>query len=192
MKKMNIEEILELEEMKQYLANQKIYTLPQRLAYRMGNIFHGKGKVGLVDTFGNVTYSLITGSILDYSAGLDLSGIMASRTSATGINTITGGLYGWWRENIFQVAKTNEESNKVKKWLTDLIAFNTFQVPIYALAVSLGSLFSEGRIDLEKVKDGAEHLAIISPLIGPTMGWYMDGFRKVFDIEPAAKGTYRK
>lgn len=192
MKKTNIEDILEQEETKQYLADHKIYTLPQRLVYQIGKVLNGKNKVGLVDTFGNVTYSIMTGTILDYSAGLNFSGIMVSRISATGINALTGGLYGWWREKLFQKTKINETSGRIKRGLIDLLAFNTFQVPIYATAVALGSLASEGKIDLEKVKDGAENLALISPLIGPTMGIYMDGFRKIFGIEPAAKGAYRK
>lgn len=192
MKTVNIEEILEQEAMKQYLTEQKIYTLPQRWAYRVGKVFSGKGKVALVDIWGNITYSLFTGTLLDYSAGLSIGGILASRTSATGINALTGGVYGWWREKVFQVTKTNENSSKIKNGLTDLIAFNTFQVPVYAAAVSLGSLASEGEVDLEKVKEGAKNLVMISPLIGPTLGMYMDWVRKRWGIEPAAKGTYQK
>ena len=147
-------------------------------------------KVATVDIGGNVTYGLIVGTLLDYSAGLNLAGIVASRTYATMMNTVVGGPYGWWREKAFQVTKTNEEHSKPRKTLVDLLAFNTFQIPLYATALSIGSLISEGSIDAEKVRDGATNLAIISPLIGPTMGWYLDGFRKLFGVKSAAQGAY--
>lgn len=149
-------------------------------------------KTALVDIGGNVTYSLIVGSVIDYFAGLNLTGIIASRTSATGINLVTGGPYGWWREKAYQATKTNEESGKVRKTLVDLLAFNTFQVPIYASVVAIGSLISEGKVDWEKVKDGSTYFMMISPLIGPTMGLYMDGFRKLFGVKSAAEGAYSK
>lgn len=149
-------------------------------------------KVAVVDTAGNITYSLIAGSILDYCAGLNLSGIVASRASATAINSVTGGPYGYWREKVFKTTRTNEKSGKIRKTLVDLLAFNTFQVPIYATAVAIGSLVSEGKIDMEKVQNGALYLATISPFIGPTLGWYMDGCRKIFGVKSAAEGAYKK
>jgi len=144
-------------------------------------------KTLLVDTLGNVTYSLITGSALDISAGLDFLGIVISRSSATAINSATGGAYGWWREKAYQLTNTNSETGKLRKTLVDLLAFNAFQVPVYATSVAIGSLFSDGQVDWEKVKDGSLYLTTISPLIGPTMGWYMDWFRKRFGIKSAAE-----
>ncbi len=44
---------------------------------------------GIIDTIGNVSYSIIAGSVLDYLSGLNLKGIIASRASATIINTTT-------------------------------------------------------------------------------------------------------
>lgn len=148
-------------------------------------------KIVLVDTLGNITYSLIVGSMLDYSAGLRLKGIINSRVTATGINSVTGGPYGWWREKMFKWTNTQENSNKVRKYLVDLLAFNTFQIPVYATALSIGTLM-EGQYDLHKVVNGIKNLATISPLIGPTMGWYMDGFRSLFGIKSAAKGAYKQ
>jgi len=148
-------------------------------------------KIALVDTLGNVTYSIIVGSMLDYSAGLRLKGIISSRATATGINTITGGPYGWWREKMFKWTNTKSDSNKIRKYLVDLLAFNTFQIPVYATALSVGTLI-EGEYDFSKVANGIKNLAMISPLIGPTMGWYMDGFRRLFGIKSASKGAYKE
>ena len=144
-------------------------------------------KEKIVDTIGGVTYSLIVGSMLDYSSDLDIKGIIASRTSATGMTFLTSAPYGMWRNFVFKTAKTNDSSGNLRKTLTDLLAFNTFQAPIYATAVAIGSLVSEGRIDWEKVRVGSLHIAVISPLIAPTFGWYMDRIRKAFSIKSATE-----
>ena len=151
-----------------------------------------KSKTAVVDTFGSITYSILTGVPLDCSAGLSAYGVIVSRTSATGINAVTGGAYGWWREAIFNVTKTNKESRRVRKTAADLFAFNTFQVPIYATGIAIGSFVSEGTVDWDKVIDGVTYLATISPVIGPTMGWYMNWFRGLFGIKKAEEGTYGK
>ena len=66
-----------------------------------------KSKAFSIDTAANVSYSLAVGAALDYAAGLNLSGIIASRTSATGINILTGGVYGWLREKTYKITKSN-------------------------------------------------------------------------------------
>lgn len=149
-------------------------------------------KIASVDVAGNVCYSLIVGGALDYSAGLNLLGIIVSRISGTVTNAITGGPYGWWREKSFEITGTEEESSRARKTLADLLAFNTFQVPLYADMVAIGSYVSEGRVDMEKVENGAKYLATISPFIGPTMGYFIDAFRRVFGVKTAAQGAYRK
>ena len=181
-------------------------------------------KVALVDTGGNITYSLVVGAALDYFAGLNPLGILTARAYGTAMNSVTGGPYGYWREKWFNWTKTEEEDRsilkslkdvyseikdnqeswrklkepltilgrKARKTIVDLGAFNTFQVPLYGSAIAIGTLISEGRIDWEKVMKGSKNLAMISPLIGPTMGWYMDMFRGFFNIKSAAEGAYKK
>lgn len=152
---------------------------------------HSFKKIALEDTLGNVTYSLIAGGALDYFVGLNFQGIIASRLSATGINLVTASPYGFWREKVFKLSKTNEKSTRIRKALTDLFAFNTFQVPVYATVISIGSFISEGKVNLEEVRDGSIYLATISPLIGPTSGWYMDKIRKLVGVKSAVEGAYK-
>ncbi|MEK6927329.1 MAG: L-alanine exporter AlaE [Nanoarchaeota archaeon] len=144
-----------------------------------------KGKESLVDTLGNITYPLIVGGIIDYASGLRGFGILASRSYATLINVPAGAPYGKWRNLIFKVTKTTDESSRIRQSLTDLLAFNSFQVPLYSTVIAVGSLISEGSINWEKVKHGAEYLAITSPVIAPTMGLYMDWLRKTFKLKSA-------
>jgi len=106
-------------------------------------------KESLVDTAANISYSLAAGAVLDYCSGLRGWGIVTSRASATVMNSLTGAPYGKWRNIIFRSINTTEESSKFKKTLTDLLAFNTFQVPLYGIAIAIGSLVSEGEINFE-------------------------------------------
>ncbi|MBS3071550.1 L-alanine exporter AlaE [Candidatus Pacearchaeota archaeon] len=146
-------------------------------------------KESLVDTLGVVSYSLIVGAVTDYSAGLRGIGVLASRLYGTAINLPTGAPYGKWRNFIYKKTKTTNESSKLRKSLVELAAFNTFQVPLYVTVIGVGSLVSnlisseEFKIDFDKVIKGAEHLAIISPLIGPTLGLYTEGLRKLFGLK---------
>ena len=149
-------------------------------------------KESLVDTAGLLTYSLIAGALTDYASGLRGVGILASRAYGTGINIPTAAPYGKWRNFLYEKTKTTDKSSKFKKYLTELLAFDTFQVPLYATVLSVGSLaynLSKGefKIDFDKVERGTEILTAISPLVGPVMGLYMEGFRKLFKLDSAPK-----
>ena len=146
----------------------------------------------LVDTLGNVTFSLIASAITDYSSGLRGMGILASRSYGTAINIPTGGPYGKWRNYVYRNFKTTDRSTKIKKGLTEFVAFNSFQTPLYTTVLTVGSLFSnllkgELKVDYENVLTGTVILTTISPLVGPLMGLYMEGVRKIFGIKSAPK-----
>lgn len=165
----------------------------------LGNVLSGGDRArkytraGIADTLGNMTASIAIGAPLDYVSGLHSAmGIVASRASATGLNAVTGGPYGWWREQVYRATGTRKESGWFRKGIADLIAFNTFQVPIYGAAVAVGSLCSEGRVDLDKVGMGMKNLAMMSPLVAPTMGLIMSGFRKMFGVKSVSEGAYRR
>ena len=145
-------------------------------------------KEKIVDTFSSVTYSLIVGTCLDYSADLRGCGIVSSRATATGINAVTGAPYGMWRNFLYRATHTTEKSSsRIQKGLVVWLALTTFQLPIYCTAIAAGCLFSEGKVDWNKVQDGATYIATISPLIGPTLGWYQDFCRRRWELKSAAE-----
>ena len=148
-------------------------------------------RIAGADILGNVFSSLIIGVPLDYSAGLNLVGIISSRVFATPINIATGGPYGRWREKVFEFTKTDERNSWIRKKLVEIAAFNSFQIPIYATAVAIASAISEGAVDLEKVKEGVEYLAIASPIIGPVKGYFMNVSRRILGVRSAEEGAYK-
>lgn len=101
--------------------------------------------------------------------------------STVSLAQLTGSPYQAYPEIVDYIT----QNSKIQNSFTDLLAFNTFQVPLYASVVAVGSLISEGKVDWDKVKHGTEYLAMISPFIGPTLGWYIDGLRKVFRLRSA-------
>lgn len=148
-------------------------------------------KAAAVDIFSNITYTTVVGAFLDVLSGLSVSGIVAARVASCGTNAVTSAPYGWWTEKVYQYTKTNEGASFFRKRAVDLLAFNTFQIPVYATVLAVGTLVSEGEINIEKVKNGAENLFYASPFIGPTLGWYMTLCRRVFGLRTTAEGAYK-
>jgi len=151
-----------------------------------------KGKEGVADTLALVSYSLIAGATTDYASGLRGLGIVASRAYGTAINVPTGAAYGKWRNFLYRKTKTTDKSSKLRKGAVECLAFGTFQVPLYATVIAFGSLAShltqgEVKVDLDKIGKGAAILTCISPLIGPTMGLWSEGVRKLFDLKSAPR-----
>jgi len=149
-----------------------------------------RAKIMLVDIGGSLTYGFFAGGTLDICAGLNMKGIVISRAYNTVINIATGAPYGWWREQAYRLTNTLKQSHWLRKAGIDFLAYNTFHTPMYTAGVGLASLVSEGEIDLEKVKDGAQYCVMISPLISPTWGWFLDRCRKMFGIKSAAESPY--
>ncbi|MDO8480383.1 MAG: L-alanine exporter AlaE [Nanoarchaeota archaeon] len=153
-----------------------------------------KLKIGNVDRLANVTYSLFVGAAIDAASGASALEVLVSRASATGINAATGGWYGWWREKMCSYTGTTQESGPLRKGVSDLLAFCTFQIPLYALVRTtggaIGELTGKGELDVTEILSGMGLLAAFSPLIGPTLGIYTDTVRRLFGIKSAAEGAY--
>ena len=152
-------------------------------------------KEDIADTISTQSYPLVVGAAIDYWSGVRGLGLLASRGYAAGINLPTGAPYGKWRNFVYRTAGVKEDSFWVKKSCADLVAFNTFQVPLYATVTGIG-VFCSGDPTFEKVYhgavDGARHLAMLSPIIAPTMGLWMDFLRtKVFKTESASQKSQR-
>lgn len=147
----------------------------------------------VADTVGKITYSILVGVGLDYfQAGLRGWSIAAARTTATAINTVTGSPYAHWRERWYRFTKTTVESSKLRKSLVELAAFNTFETYVYGISAGIGSLISTGNLDVEKIAEGMSGLLYLSPIIGPTMGMWLNGTCRIFGVKAVAERVYQK
>ncbi len=165
--------------------------LVQQLAQKAASPL--KSRTTLADTIGKITYSIPVGLALDYfKSGLRGWGIVSSRAFATVVNLFTGYPYGKWREGWYRLTGTTEESSPLRKGLVELGAVNTFETYVYGTAICVGSLIQKGEINYWDVQSGMEGLMILSPFIGPTMGLWLDGTRRLFKVKPAAAGAYHQ
>ena len=143
-------------------------------------------KERIVDTAGNITYSLMTGIALDAAANQNIGEIAASRTQATIINAVTGAAYSWWRDYVYRKLGVTEYHGWEAKVIADVIAFPP-QLAIYASSAAVSTWLFEGEVNLEKVRDGTIYLAAISPALAPSLGFYLDKFRKTFGLKSASE-----
>jgi len=170
-----------------------------------------------VDTGSRVSYSIVVGALIDYfMGGLTGWGIVGSRATATGINSVTSGPYGWWQDKCYRALKTVPETRtykqvfdeknishylekekfqevvgysgrKGKQFLTDMLAFNTFEPIVYGIANCVGQLINTGDVDFHQVVEGMKGVVYISPFIAPTMRWTMQGARKFFGVKTSSE-----
>ncbi|VVB56578.1 L-alanine exporter AlaE [uncultured archaeon] len=79
-------------------------------------------KIFTADTMSNITFSIPTGIVLDLITGLNLAGIISSRTSGSLTNFFTGGAFGWWREFTYRWMKGlygtwKDLTRPVRRWI---------------------------------------------------------------------------
>jgi hypothetical protein len=147
----------------------------------------------LADTVSNVAYSLAVGIGLDTGmAHLEPEGVFTSRAFGTIVNSLTGAVYGRYRDLIYKATQTTPESSKAKKFMADMLSFNTAQTLIYAAAISVASLVESGSVDWEKVRNGVAGLMMLSPFISPTLGWTQNKTREYCGFPTAAEKAATK
>ena len=181
-----------------------------------------------VDTGSRVLYSIVVGAFIDYyKGGLDtIWKIAGARGSATAMNSVTSGPYGWWQDRWYSWLRTTPETRNAKdvflvdgindyltkeRWsvigsyskkkghqfVTDMIAFNTFEPVVYGIANLAGQAFGQltsqmlgtdyDPISIEQTIGGMKTLVYISPFIAPTMRMTMQGARKLFGVKTSAQ-----
>jgi len=134
----------------------------------------------------------ILGVIPDYLTGLNGIGMLISRAAALATNYTIGGFYGWWRERVFSMTNTDQENHFLRRWGTEMLCYETFQVPIYSAGVALGSFISDHEFDYRKVIAAGVIQVAASPVTSLVLGWGMDKSRKALDVEPVAWDGYDK
>jgi hypothetical protein len=142
-----------------------------------------------VDRFSSISYSIIAGVYVDSLVPLTPIECLISRGSSIPLNYFTGDYYGKWRDKVFARIKTTDKMSKprqvVTNIITDIIAFNTFQVPVYAAALALTQvphLFTHQEFDTRAIIRGMGYLALYSPFSAPTFGYFMNIHREFFGI----------
>ena len=132
-----------------------------------------------VDTVAMISFSTPIAMINEITvAGMGVIDSLKARGIATCVNLATARPYGKYRDWIFKKTKTDEKSGFFRKFFTDILAFATFQAPLYAGIISVSGADAEG------VAKGTATITALSGIIGRPYGAYMDWLREQCGITP--------
>lgn len=167
---------------------------------------HFNAKAFIADTLTMIVYSTPIAmcnemTIMDMSFYESFS----ARTGALPVNFLTSRPYGKYRNFLFEKFEITEKSNPIKKALTEVFAFGSFQAPLYALITGTTKVVSKAidyntslfnyetwnnsisNVDWSNVGTGVLTITLLSPIIGPTYGWVNDKVRKYFNVPVATE-----
>jgi hypothetical protein len=133
-----------------------------------------------VDTAAMVSFSTPIAMANEvFVADMDVTDSLKARGIATIVNAFTARPYGKYRDFIFKKLKTTKESGFWKKYFTDVLAFATFQAPLYAGILAVSGADPEG------VLAGSATITALSGFIGRPYGAYLDVLRKGCGLKPS-------
>jgi len=104
-------------------------------------------------------------------AGMDFMEWLMTRLSSSVINTLTGRLYGIWRDWFLTRLKVNEKSHFFRKYLCDTLAFVGFQLPLYWISMTISG------VELNEMIRASMPLVLIAGITGRPYGVWLDKFR---------------
>jgi len=186
------------------LVDNKIYTLPQRMAYRLGLGFLMKSKekkyletysnkrVAAVDTGAKLSLSLMLGFTVDLATGLSGMQMFWSRVYNGSMTIATASSYFWVQEKVSDVFRVKKESHWLHKYTADLVTGTIMEPTLYMVGIMLSSKLAGKEIDYNQVAEGGKNVMCIVPLIAPGFRIYTNMVRGLFGIPPTTQRAYGK
>lgn len=100
---------------------------------------HGRAYSYLVDTLATISFWTPVGMAQEIAvAGMTVSQSLKVRGISFGISLFAARPYGIYRNRVFKLLRTTEETGQVRRYWTDYLAFNTFWIPVYAGMLAVG------------------------------------------------------
>lgn len=123
-----------------------------------------------VDTLGTILFFTIVAGLTELLiAGMDWQTVLTTRLITIPMMVLTGRPYGMWRDLVFWRLTPR---HTVTRMLTDILAFLTFQVPVY-----VGTLFIAGaRLGEIQVAVGAAVFFMIA--LSRPFGIFLEALRR--------------
>lgn len=134
-------------------------------------------KCFLVDSIAAVIFfTLLAGVTEIVVAGMALEQVLAARLAAIPITLATGRPYGMWRDAILRFGRA-EQSPRWRRTTLDVVAFLTFQVPVYVLILSIAGA------SVEQMARAVPTACLLMLFVSRPYGLYLDFCRGIFGIE---------
>ena len=127
----------------------------------------------IVDTYAMISSSIAVGMANEmFITGMSLEQSLKSRAISIIPNMLLGRVYGEYRDWMLKKFKTSQESHWLKKSTADIIAFTSFNGPLYAGILALAGA------DSDQIITAVGSFTIMSPFLGRPYGLYLDWLRK--------------
>ena len=143
------------------------------------NLTNNRAYKFCVDAIAMNVFSLSYALNEKFVAGMDWEEVGKTRLAAAVGNTITGRLYGIFRDWMIKKFNVRKDSHWIKKYGVDVLTFAAGQNPLYMLYMAASGA------DLKEIGTAAAFLTLVAPLAGRPQGVTYDFTRKQFGLESA-------
>lgn len=133
----------------------------------------------VADIVAMVVYCFVTGMITEiFISGMSFDRSLSSRLFAIPVNVVIAWPYGMWRDALLAKARQASPASWLRS-LADVIAYVSFQSPVYALILlSIGA-------SLQQIIAAVSANLLASMLLGGVYGYFLDFCRRLFGIRLA-------
>lgn len=129
------------------------------------------------DTFALVVYCFVIGMIIEIViSGMSFQQSLSSRLVSIPVNILIAWPYGVYRDAFIRFARRHAGQNTWARNLADLLAYVSFQSPVYAVI-----LWSVGA-DLEQITTAVTSNALVSMAMGVAYGYFLEYCRRLFRV----------
>ncbi|KYQ99401.1 hypothetical protein AWY96_13145 [Serratia plymuthica] len=129
------------------------------------------------DTFALVVYCFIAGMAIEILvSGMSFHQSLSSRLVSIPVNILIAWPYGRYRDLFIRLAKRSHHGQWLLRNLADLLAYVSFQSPVYAAI-----LWSVGA-DGQQIMTAVAGNAVVSMAMGMIYGYFLEYCRKLFRV----------
>lgn len=140
--------------------------------------FASRWRSAAADTFALVVYCFIAGMAIEMLiSGMSFRQSLASRLLSIPVNILIAWPYGRYRDLFVRAAHRSPHGQLLLRNLADLLAYVSFQSPVYAAI-----LWSVGA-DSPQIIAAVASNAIISMVMGVIYGYFLEYCRRLFRVE---------
>lgn len=140
---------------------------------------HSRLRHAAADTFAMVVYCFAVGMVIEiFISGMTFEQSLSSRLVSIPVNILIAWPYGIYRDFFIRQARRASAGSWAKN-LADMLAYVTFQSPVYALIL----LFVGA--DWHQMVAAVSSNALISMLMGAAYGYFLDYCRRLFRVAEA-------
>jgi len=145
-------------------------------------------RLAIIDITAMNVFSLLIAVPIEWFSGYSYHEIITTRSIAAIVNSLTGRLYGIWRDRFQRLVQGYlQRWDFVRNYLVDTAAFISFQLPLYWICAFLGGA------RMREVLAASAGLTLLAGLSGGPYGLFLDRCRRIFGVtvtrhEPPSPG----